>query len=164
MKFNEAPAGGTPNNIRLDHVGRVRVVAVYRRVASRLLHTKPITCIKLLCDRPAPRFMAPASANLFRSESSSSLGSSSDERPFNAPNPTATKRSRKRFTGTQLTMLEHLFHCTSHPSREERESLARELDLYVTVLPTSTPPSPLEFFFFVDFIDLFAHCTGSPRS
>ena len=75
--------------------------------------------------------MAPISAaNLFRSESSSSLGSSSDERLFNAPNPTATKRSRKRFTGTQLTMLEQLFHRTSHPSREERESLARELDLY----------------------------------
>ena len=75
--------------------------------------------------------MAPISAaNLFRSESSSSLGSSSDERPFNTPNQTTTKRSRKRFTGTQLTMLEHLFHRTSHPSREERESLARELDLY----------------------------------
>jgi len=84
--------------------------------------------------------MAPISANLFRSESSSSLGSSSsDERDrlFNASsNPAttttaaaATKRSRKRFTGTQLTMLEQLFHRTSHPSREERESLARELDL-----------------------------------
>jgi Homeodomain len=89
--------------------------------------------------------MAPISANhLFRSESSSSLGSSSSderERLFNfnsSSNPTttnttptaATKRSRKRFTGTQLTMLEQLFHRTSHPSREERESLARELDLY----------------------------------
>jgi hypothetical protein len=86
--------------------------------------------------------MAPISANLFRSESSSSLGgsSSSDERPFNAPNPnnTTTKRSRKRFTGTQLTMLEQLFHRTSHPSREERESLARELDLYV-YRPTFCP-------------------------
>ena len=85
--------------------------------------------------------MAPISANLFRSESSSSLGSSSDERPFNAPNPTTTKRSRKRFTGTQLAMLEQLYHRTSHPSREERESLARELDLYVW----SSPP-PLFFF------------------
>ena len=84
--------------------------------------------------------MAPLSANLFRSESSSSLGSSSDEHLFNAPNPTTTKRSRKRFTGTQLTMLEQLFHRTSHPSREERESLARELDLYG---PRLSPPLPL---------------------
>jgi hypothetical protein len=74
--------------------------------------------------------MASISASLFRSESSSSLGSSSDERLFSTPNPT-TKRSRKRFTGSQLTMLEQLFHRTSHPSREEREALARELDLYV---------------------------------
>ena len=74
--------------------------------------------------------MASISANLFRSESSSSLGSSSDEPLFSTPNPTA-KRSRKRFTGSQLTMLEQLFHRTSHPSREEREALARELDLYV---------------------------------
>jgi hypothetical protein len=84
--------------------------------------------------------MAPISANLFRSESSSSLGSSSDERLFNAPNPTTTKRSRKRFTGTQLTMLEQLFHRTSHPSREERESLARELDLCVRSTPLPSPP------------------------
>jgi hypothetical protein len=104
--------------------------------------------------------MAPISANLFRSESSSSLGSSSDERLFNAPNPTTTKRSRKRFTGTQLTMLEQLFHRTSHPSREERESLARELDLYVWF-----NPPPLFFFesCFVDF-DLITVCTGSPKS
>jgi hypothetical protein len=94
--------------------------------------------------------MAPISANLFRSESSSSLGSSSDERLFNVPNPTTTKRSRKRFTGTQLTMLEHLFHRTSHPSREERESLARELDLYVrSTFPS--PRRPFSEFCFVDF-------------
>jgi hypothetical protein len=89
--------------------------------------------------------MAPISANLFRSESSSSLGSSSaDERIFSPPNPT-TKRSRKRFTGSQLTMLEQLFHRTSHPSREEREALARDLDLYAPLLLTHTLS-------FVDFV------------
>jgi homeobox domain-containing protein len=99
--------------------------------------------------------MAPISANLFRSESSSSLGSSSDERLFNAPNP-ATKRSRKRFTGTQLTMLEQLFHRTSHPSREERESLAQELDLYGPF------PSHFSEFCFVD--RSLTRYTGSPKS
>ena len=76
--------------------------------------------------------MAPvsASASLFRSASSSSLASSSDD-PFlfETPNPT-TKRTRKRFTGSQLTMLEQLFHHATHPSRDEREALARELNLY----------------------------------
>jgi len=76
--------------------------------------------------------MAPvsASASLFRSASSSSLASSSDD-PFlfETPNPTA-KRTRKRFTGSQLTMLEQLFHHATHPSRDEREALARELNLY----------------------------------
>ncbi|KAI0004175.1 hypothetical protein BJV74DRAFT_793199 [Russula compacta] len=73
--------------------------------------------------------MASISANLFRSGSSSSLGSSSDERLSTTPNPTVAKRTRKRFTGSQLAMLEHLYHRTSHPSREERETLARELNL-----------------------------------
>jgi Homeodomain len=73
--------------------------------------------------------MAPIRADLFRSESSSSIGSSDDhESIFVTPNPTA-KRTRKRFTGSQLSMLEQLFHRTSHPSREEREALGRELNL-----------------------------------
>jgi hypothetical protein len=74
--------------------------------------------------------MAPVRANLPRSDSSSSLGSSSDEHVFSASNATASsKRTRKRFTGSQLAMLEQLFHRASHPSREQRESLAQELDL-----------------------------------
>ncbi|KAI9512898.1 homeobox-domain-containing protein [Russula earlei] len=74
--------------------------------------------------------MAPT---LSRSESSSSLGSSSsssDERLSVPRRPTTTaKRTRKRFTGSQVAMLEQLFHRASHPSREEREALARDLDL-----------------------------------
>ena len=80
--------------------------------------------------------MAPIRAGLPRSESSSSLASSSDEHVFSASNTTASsKRTRKRFTGSQLAMLEQLFHRASHPSREQRESLARELDLYETLFP-----------------------------
>ena len=41
------------------------------------------------------------------------------------------RRTRKRFTSTQLMMLEHLYHQTSHPTREQREALAREAAMYV---------------------------------
>ncbi|KAH9175515.1 homeodomain transcription factor [Lactarius sanguifluus] len=78
--------------------------------------------------------MAPIRADLLRSESSSSLGSSSDELVFST---SSSKRTRKRFTGSQLAMLEQLFHRASHPSREQRESLAQELGLY-----ENAPPSP----------------------
>jgi hypothetical protein len=75
--------------------------------------------------------MASIRSDLLRSDSSSSLGSSSDEHVFSISNTTASsKRTRKRFTGSQLAMLEQLFHRASHPSREQRESLAQELDLY----------------------------------
>jgi hypothetical protein len=76
------------------------------------------------------RALSNAYMALFRSASLSSLASSSDD-PFlfETPNP-AAKRTRKRFTGSQLTMLEQLFHHTTHPSRDEREALARELNLY----------------------------------
>ncbi|KAI0307962.1 Homeodomain-like protein [Multifurca ochricompacta] len=72
--------------------------------------------------------MTPIPADIFLSGASSGLGSESDDHIFNTPNTTA-KRTRKRFTGSQLTRLELLFHQASHPSREERETLARELDL-----------------------------------
>ncbi|KAF8079144.1 homeodomain transcription factor [Lyophyllum atratum] len=35
------------------------------------------------------------------------------------------RRTRKRFTNDQLTMLENLFHQNSHPSREERDAVAK---------------------------------------
>lgn len=41
------------------------------------------------------------------------------------------KRTRKRFTPAQIVKLEQLFHETSHPTREQRENLANECDLYV---------------------------------
>ncbi|KAA1467889.1 hypothetical protein DENSPDRAFT_869356 [Dentipellis sp. KUC8613] len=36
----------------------------------------------------------------------------------------ASRRTRKRFSNLQLTMLEELYHRTSHPTREERETVA----------------------------------------
>ncbi|EKM84246.1 hypothetical protein AGABI1DRAFT_110805 [Agaricus bisporus var. burnettii JB137-S8] len=44
---------------------------------------------------------------------------------INNVNPTASRRTRKRFTNVQLMMLENLFHQNSHPSREDRESVAK---------------------------------------
>ena len=41
----------------------------------------------------------------------------------------STKRTRKRFNNIQLTALEHVFHQTSHPTREQREAVARETGL-----------------------------------
>ncbi|TFK18706.1 hypothetical protein FA15DRAFT_675089 [Coprinopsis marcescibilis] len=60
--------------------------------------------------------------SLSRTSSSTSFSSCDD---IAATSANASRRTRKRFTNTQLTMLENLFHQTSHPSREERESVAK---------------------------------------
>ncbi|KAJ3715779.1 hypothetical protein C8R42DRAFT_725581 [Lentinula raphanica] len=38
---------------------------------------------------------------------------------------TSSRRTRKRFNNVQLMMLENLFHHSPHPSRQERETLAK---------------------------------------
>ncbi|KAI0937406.1 hypothetical protein AcW1_001395 [Taiwanofungus camphoratus] len=43
----------------------------------------------------------------------------------------AERRTRKRFTNVQLMMLEHLYHQTSHPSREQRDALAKGGDMEI---------------------------------
>ncbi|KAF5332869.1 hypothetical protein D9611_005183 [Ephemerocybe angulata] len=63
-----------------------------------------------------------AVSSLSRTDSAASF-SSSDEITPSAIN--ASRRTRKRFTNAQLTMLETLFHRNSHPSREEREAVAK---------------------------------------
>ncbi|KAJ7176620.1 homeodomain transcription factor [Mycena filopes] len=42
-----------------------------------------------------------------------------------------SRRTRKRFTNAQLTMLEQLFHQNSHPSREQREAVAKSANMEV---------------------------------
>ncbi|KAJ6567704.1 homeodomain transcription factor, partial [Mycena vulgaris] len=42
-----------------------------------------------------------------------------------------SRRTRKRFTNAQLMMLEQLFHQNSHPSREQREIVARSANMEV---------------------------------
>lgn len=39
------------------------------------------------------------------------------------------RRTRKRFTSMQLMVLEHLYHKASHPTREQREQVAKEAEM-----------------------------------
>ncbi|KJA28391.1 hypothetical protein HYPSUDRAFT_51216 [Hypholoma sublateritium FD-334 SS-4] len=69
---------------------------------------------------------APHTQSLSRTSSSASI-SSEDDASMSSSTVTAigsTRRTRKRFTNAQLTMLENLFHQNSHPSREDREAVA----------------------------------------
>ncbi|KAG6820666.1 hypothetical protein H0H93_013517 [Arthromyces matolae] len=63
--------------------------------------------------------MSPSS--LSRTSSTASVDSSDDAAAAGA---TSLRRTRKRFTNDQLTLLENLFHKTSHPSREDRDLVA----------------------------------------
>ncbi|KAF9561632.1 homeobox-domain-containing protein [Agrocybe pediades] len=61
------------------------------------------------------------------SRTSSSASFSSEDDGLSSSTVTvmnSSRRTRKRFTNVQLTMLENLFHQNSHPSREDRESVA----------------------------------------
>ncbi|KAK0465967.1 homeodomain transcription factor [Desarmillaria tabescens] len=57
------------------------------------------------------------------SRTSSTTSVESDDAGSNAS--TRSRRTRKRFTSVQLMMLENLFHQTSHPSREQRDGVAK---------------------------------------
>ncbi|KAF8814474.1 homeobox-domain-containing protein [Phlegmacium glaucopus] len=64
---------------------------------------------------------------LSRTSSSNSFSSEDDGASMSSSTVTvsSSRRTRKRFTNTQLTMLENLFHQNSHPSREDREAVAK---------------------------------------
>ena len=77
---------------------------------------------------------APGSPSaLFRTTSASSISSVDTQSSLDdvAGDGELPRRTRKRFTSTQLMMLEHLYHQTSHPTREQRETLAKEAAMYV---------------------------------
>ncbi|RDB29032.1 Zinc finger homeobox protein 3 [Hypsizygus marmoreus] len=72
--------------------------------------------------------MQVAPPSLSRTSSTASISSSDDaggSSGVNNNNLNLSRRTRKRFTNAQLTMLENLFHQNSHPSREERDVVAR---------------------------------------
>ncbi|TFK70091.1 homeobox-domain-containing protein, partial [Pluteus cervinus] len=65
------------------------------------------------------------SPSLSRTSSTTSISSVDDSHIMSDHStPTASRRTRKRFSNAQLTMLENLFHQNSHPSREQREAVA----------------------------------------
>ncbi|KAJ7363800.1 homeodomain transcription factor [Mycena albidolilacea] len=80
---------------------------------------------------PAPRLEP-----LSRTSSVTSTGTSTSSDDLyatfiNESTDATTRRTRKRFTNAQLMMLEQLFHQNSHPSREQRESVARSANMEV---------------------------------
>ncbi|KAJ3839249.1 homeodomain transcription factor [Lentinula raphanica] len=65
--------------------------------------------------------MQDVSSNSFsRTSSMTSIGSTDSTESI-----TSSRRTRKRFNNVQLMMLENLFHHSPHPSRQERETLAK---------------------------------------
>ncbi|KAF5311734.1 hypothetical protein D9758_018944 [Tetrapyrgos nigripes] len=66
---------------------------------------------------------------LSRSDSMTSVESDGYDPPAtvgpNASRDPSSRRTRKRFNSVQLMMLENMFHHNSHPSRQERETLAK---------------------------------------
>ncbi|KAH9897623.1 hypothetical protein C8Q73DRAFT_833782 [Cubamyces lactineus] len=83
--------------------------------------------------------MLPATAHLLSRTSSVSSVCSDDSRASTDTNTNSLgpadvivegpKRTRKRFTSLQLMMLEHLYHKVSHPTREQREQLAKDAEI-----------------------------------
>ncbi|PPQ74358.1 hypothetical protein CVT26_000695 [Gymnopilus dilepis] len=73
-------------------------------------------------------FAALPPAPLSRTSSAASFSSEDDACMSSSTAATvisSSRRTRKRFTNVQLTMLENLFHQNSHPSREDREAVAK---------------------------------------
>ncbi|KAJ8472531.1 hypothetical protein ONZ51_g8459 [Trametes cubensis] len=83
--------------------------------------------------------MLPVAAHLLSRTSSTSSVCSNDSRASIDTNTNSLgpadvivegpKRTRKRFTSLQLMMLEHLYHKASHPTREQREQLAKDAEI-----------------------------------
>lgn len=85
-----------------------------------------------LTRSPTYKMIRPQLA-LSRTSSSNSFSSEDDGASMSSSTVTisTSRRTRKRFTNTQLIMLENLFHQNSHPSREDREAVAKAGGMYV---------------------------------
>ncbi|CAA7264911.1 unnamed protein product [Cyclocybe aegerita] len=95
------------------HTSPGRVLPSYRSSSSAM------DSALLSAKMPPAPLSRTSSAHSFSSEDDASLGSSP------ATVISSSRRTRKRFTNIQLTMLENLFHQNSHPSREDREAVAK---------------------------------------
>lgn len=85
----------------------------------------------------APLYRSSSTSSISSDDSNISIESASNRSIDSADNATADAngaqraRTRKRFSSMQLMLLEQLYHQTSHPTREQREALARTIDMYV---------------------------------
>ncbi len=70
-----------------------------------------------------------SSVSSVASDDSFASSSANTSASADTPADNAVKRTRKRFTSVQLMMLEHLYGQASHPTREQREDIAREADM-----------------------------------
>ncbi|KAI9066507.1 hypothetical protein FKP32DRAFT_1673841 [Trametes sanguinea] len=71
-----------------------------------------------------------STSSAYSDDSSASAGTNTTLAPADAI-VDGPKRTRKRFTTLQLMMLEHLYHKASHPTREQREQLAKDAEIDV---------------------------------
>ncbi|EJD03516.1 homeobox-domain-containing protein [Fomitiporia mediterranea MF3/22] len=58
-------------------------------------------------------------------------GEADNETQPTASQSSETKRTRKRFSQDQLVVLEQAYHKSSHPTRDEREEIAKQTDMSV---------------------------------
>jgi hypothetical protein len=92
----------------------------------------------------------PPSLSRTSSMTSTATNTSSDDLYatfINESTDATTRRTRKRFTNAQLMMLEQLFHENSHPSREQRESVARSANMFVSCSHRRVASDAFLFFF-----------------
>jgi Homeodomain len=58
--------------------------------------------------------------------------SSSSDFTANAFNVAEQRRTRKRITAAQLVQLEELYYRSSHPTRDQRDALAKRIQMYAS--------------------------------
>lgn len=87
-------------------------------------------------SRSLSRACSLSSASSFSSISDTNVDPSgaSDMQPLGSQS-SESKRTRKRFSHDQLIVLEQAYHSSSHPTREEREDIARRAEMCVPLAP-----------------------------
>jgi len=112
-------------------VGNLHKYQTRRRVPLSTSPRPPPATTIAMNSTPLPDQMPPPS--LSRTSSSTSFSSEDDGMSSSTVTiMNSSRRTRKRFTNAQLTMLENLFHQNSHPSREDREAVAKAGGMSVT--------------------------------
>ena len=72
-----------------------------------------------------------SSASSFSSISDQNADTDIDSQTTASSKSSEPKRTRKRFSQEQLIVLEQAYHKSTHPTREEREEIAKQADMFV---------------------------------